>query len=282
MGKTLGGFLAGVVLLFAAQDHSMNTTFRKAEKVTARNAAIKTYGGAKGTQVAAIYAQAIKILRPTGMPLLTAASRYAQAVKILGADRILEAARHFARQNPSRRWQGTIRAGTRKSEPISICTPTELRALLAVAPGWFRPVLAIQAFAGLRPDEVLRLDWKDVKRDSGHIEIGRGRTKVAARRLAPIPPNLVRWLADAAKFSGMVFPYSPANFAEIQVSTATEAEVSWKLNALRHSFISYRMAQTSDAVRVSVESGTSPGTIFKRYRALGGEMDAHQWFTIVP
>jgi integrase len=269
--------LAGVVLLFAAQAHSMNTTFRKAEKVTARNAAIKTYGGAKGIQVAAIYTQAIKILRPTGMPLLTAASRYAQAVKILGADRVLEAARHFARQNSSRR-----RPGTRKSEPISICSPTELRALLAVAPGWFRPVLAIQAFAGLRPDEVLRLDWKDVKRDCGHIEIGRDRTKAAARRLAPIPPNLVRWLADAAKRSGKVFPYSPANFTEIQVSTATEAEVSWKLNALRHSFISYRMAQTSDAARVSLESGTSPGTIFKRYRALGGEMDARQWFTIVP
>jgi integrase len=165
-------------------------------------------------------------------------------------------------------------------DTIAICTPNELRRLLVTAPGWFRPVLAMQAFAGLRCAEVLRLDWNDVKFDCGHIQIGTVRNKTAAKRLAPIPPNLVRWLADARKSSGNVFPYSRLNFDELQAGTAAAAEIEWHDDALRHSFISYRVAQTSDVPRVSLESGTSPGLIFKHYQTVVSEMDAREWFTI--
>jgi hypothetical protein len=129
---------------------------------------------------------------------------------------------------------------------------------------------------------MLLLDWEHVKLDHGHIEVGKERARGAARRLAPIPPNLVRWLTYAAITSGKVFPYSRRNLDEIQAGTAAAAEVGWKDNALRHSFISYRVAQTSDVPRVSLESGTSPGRIFKHYRTLVGEMDARQWFIIAP
>jgi integrase len=240
------------------------------------------------------HTQATKLLRHTGTPLLTAVSRYAQAVKILGGDRILEAARNFARQKPKRRKPRAVRPiaapvihlkkrrTVNVRDAITICTPNELRGLLTAAPGWFRPVLAIQAFSGLRSTEVLRLDWEDVKLDLGHIEVATVRTKTKASRLAPIPPNLVRWLAHAAKSSGKVFPYSRVNLDQIHASTATTAEVAWKPDALRHSFISYRAAQTFDVPRVSLESGTPPGMIFRHYRTLVGEMEARQWFTIAP
>jgi integrase len=301
----------------------MNTTPGTPKKGPAANGTVKIYGRSKRPELAQ-YARLIKLLRPTRTPLLTAVSRYAQAVKILGSDRILEAAKDFARRNHTPRKPCTVRKRRtiRKSriahkprivrkppvvrkprivrevskkpialkkrrrvnnrEPITICTPNEFRGLLAAAPVWFRPVLAIQAFAGLRPTELLRLEWKDVKLDRGHIEVGRDRAGAATRRLAPIPPNLVRWLTYATKTSGKVFPYSRTNLDEIHLGTAAAAEVGWKRNALRHSFISYRVAQTSDVPRVSLESGTSPGTIFKHYRALVGEMDARQWFIIAP
>jgi len=263
----------------------MNTTRKKPEKVKTNGIVRKIANGKIAPIIgrdAAIYAQAIELLRPAGTPLLTAVARYAEAVEILGGDRILEAARDFRRQNPKRLQRRAVRVGTPNGEPISICTPTELRGLLAAAPGWSRPILAIQAFAGLRASEMLRLDWENVKLDRGHIEVGLNRTKTEARRLAPIPPNLVRWLARAAKSSGRVFPYSRANFDEIRASVAKAAGVAWKENALRHSFIGYRLAQTSDAPRVARESGTSPGIIFKHYSSLMGEMDARQWFTIAP
>lgn len=35
-------------------------------------------------------------------------------------------------------------------------------------------------------------------------------------------------------------------------------KVKWKKNALRHSFISYRVAETQDVPKVALEAGNSP------------------------
>ena len=191
---------------------------------------------------------------------------------------------------------GTERIKIRNSEPISIFTPAEVRRLLAAAKDSFKPVIALQAFAGLRSAEVMRLDWRDVKLSRGHIELGADKTKTASRRLVPISANLREWLADHAKKTGQVFPHGRAYFHELQRDTAAATEtqadaktkraalapVEWKQNALRHSFISYRVAETGDVPRVALESGNSPAMIFTHYRELVTPEDAMQWFAIAP
>lgn len=56
----------------------------------------------------------------------------------------------------------------------------------------------------------------------------------------------------------------------------------WKHNALRHSFISYRVAQTQNVAQVALEAGNSPRMIFQHYRELVQQKDAKRWFSIVP
>ena len=56
----------------------------------------------------------------------------------------------------------------------------------------------------------------------------------------------------------------------------------WKHNALRHSFISYRVAQTQNVAQVALEAGNSPGMIFKHYRELVRQADGKKWFAIAP
>ena len=80
---------------------------------------------------------------------------------------------------------------------IEIFTPGELRALLAAAPPHVATCLAVQAFAGVRTAELLRLTWHDLERRRGHIEITAKQAKTAARRLIPILPNLAAWLQAA-------------------------------------------------------------------------------------
>lgn len=58
--------------------------------------------------------------------------------------------------------------------------------------------------------------------------------------------------------------------------------MEWPRNALRHSYISYRLAIVKDAARVALEAGNSPDIIFKHYRELVTEEDAQEWFSIVP
>jgi len=52
--------------------------------------------------------------------------------------------------------------------------------------------------------------------------------------------------------------------------------------SLRHSFISYRVAETQDVAKVSLEAGNSPQMIFQHYRELVRPEAAKVWFAIVP
>ena len=56
----------------------------------------------------------------------------------------------------------------------------------------------------------------------------------------------------------------------------------WKHNALRHSFISYRVAAIQNVAQVALEAGNSPQMIFKHYRELVRPVAAKEWFAIVP
>ena len=58
--------------------------------------------------------------------------------------------------------------------------------------------------------------------------------------------------------------------------------MEWPRNVLRHSFISYRIAQVKSADQVALEAGNSPSIIFKHYRELTTEEQADKWFSIRP
>ena len=56
----------------------------------------------------------------------------------------------------------------------------------------------------------------------------------------------------------------------------------WKHNALRHSFISYRVADIQNVAQVALEAGNTPQMIFKHYRELVRPAAAKEWFAIAP
>jgi hypothetical protein len=58
--------------------------------------------------------------------------------------------------------------------------------------------------------------------------------------------------------------------------------LEWPHNALRHSYISYRIAVVQSAAQVALEAGNSPTIIFKHYRELVTKEAAAQWFGIMP
>ena len=58
--------------------------------------------------------------------------------------------------------------------------------------------------------------------------------------------------------------------------------MKWHQNALRYSFISYRVAAVQDVPKVALEAGHSPAMIFQHYRELVRPADAKAWFSIAP
>lgn len=166
---------------------------------------------------------------------------------------------------------------------IEIFTPEELRRLLVAAPPRIVPYLAIQAFAGVRTEELFRLTWLDLERRPGNIEIRAKQAKTASRRLIPISENLAAWLRVAPRNGGeRLWPRSSNRYFADQKSAAAGAGFAWKANALRHSFISYRLAKMKDIAAVALEAGNSPKMIFAHYRELCTEAEANDWFSILP
>ncbi len=174
---------------------------------------------------------------------------------------------------------------------IEIFRPEEMAALLAAADPKLVPFLAIGAFAGLRHAELQRLDWAEVRLDDGFIEVKASKAKTASRRLVPISANLKLWLKPLHKAGGAICDYANMSKQLLWLSEAVDKKLKtadeaasfvWKHNALRHSFISYRVAQTQDVAKVALEAGNSPRVVFSNYRELVRPADAEKWFGIEP
>jgi len=174
---------------------------------------------------------------------------------------------------------------------IEIFTPSEMMAVLEHAEPALIPFLAIGAFAGLRHAEIQRLDWAEVRLEDGFIEVKASKAKTASRRLVPIQDNLKAWLTPHKQAQGSVCDYANMSkqlmwLAELVDGKMKEqdpkAGFAWKHNALRHSFISYRVAQTQEVAKVALEAGNSPRMIFSNYRELVRPVDAQKWFSVTP
>jgi integrase len=165
---------------------------------------------------------------------------------------------------------------------IEIFTPDEIAKLLAAADRDLIPFLALGAFAGLRSAEIERLDWRDVKFETGFVIVEAGKAKTATRRQVEMRPNLRAWLEPLAKIEGRVIPYADDELYKELRAVSDKAKVPWKNNALRHGFISYRVAETGDVNRTALEAGNTATMIFSHYRELVTPQQAKTWFGIWP
>jgi integrase len=125
------------------------------------------------------------------------------------------------------------------------------------------------------------------------VQQGKVKKRGQSRRIVPMTDNLKAWLEDHKKESGAVWPYSKPYLYEALRELAPKAEavlkesdpkakLEWKPNALRHSFISYRVADVKNVPQVALEAGNSPQMIFNNYRELVTDADARAWWGTMP
>ena len=185
-------------------------------------------------------------------------------------------------------------------ETVGIFTPDELQAILSEAHSDMLPWLAIGAFAGLRTAELDRLHWEDINFERGHVEVKSSKSKTAKRRLVPITDALAAWL-EPYRNRGRTGSIRPKNFYKKRRASYRAAGFSTPSsepdggqkreqelrrapdNALRHSFASYRLADTNDAPKTAMELGhTSTVLLFSAYRELVSPATAKEYWAIRP
>jgi integrase len=184
--------------------------------------------------------------------------------------------------------EGVQNYTARKLGEISTYTADEMRRLIAAADDRILPMIVIGGFAGLRHAEIARLDWQDIDLEEGFIEVKAINAKTDTRRIVPIKTNLKAFLEKLAKKSGKVV--SLVNTTKQLLKTATDTgdeakeieAMEWKHNALRHTYISARVAECGDVPRVADEVGNSPQVIRTNYLKRMRPAVAAEWFAIQP
>jgi len=171
---------------------------------------------------------------------------------------------------------------------ITTYSTEEMQRIIAAADERILPLIVLGGFAGLRHAEIQRLDWEDIDLADGFIEIKAHKAKTKTRRIVPIKPNLKSFLLPLAKQAGKVVTIKNTS-KELGITAANTADVaggvvalSWKHNALRHTYISARVAECGDVARVADEAGNSPQVIRTNYLKRMRPVAAAEWFGIVP
>lgn len=100
------------------------------------------------------------------------------------------------------------------------------------------------------------------------------------RRLIPVRDCLKAWLLPCAKSAGRVCPFENTSRQIAELCEA--AGVKWQRNCLRHSYISYAVAESNDIPAVAIHSGNSPAVIRKHYLRVVRPGAAKAWFSVLP
>ncbi|MCU0785736.1 MAG: hypothetical protein MUF81_17170 [Verrucomicrobia bacterium] len=146
--------------------------------------------------------------------------------------------------------------------------PAELQKLSDNAPADLRPVLAIAGLAGLRVEEIMRLDWADVWRVEGHVEITARQAKTRQRRLVEICPALAAWLKPCHKTTGKIYPAGVHVFHRRFAELRDGLKIPSRRNGLRHAFCTYHFALHANENLTAQQAGNSPAMIHAHYKGL--------------
>jgi integrase len=170
------------------------------------------------------------------------------------------------------------------------------------------PCIAMGFFAGMRRQEIMRLDWQDFDWEEGEETIAiKGKGRGLKRRVIDMTPTCVEWVKPYAKAKGSVWPpnqkkligriYALAGFkinptylnckthevlAPLLENSNDASRPSTIDNGLRHSGLTYHLRLTNHDGETALWSGNSPKMIHDQYKGLKTKQQARDYWAILP
>lgn len=175
----------------------------------------------------------------------------------------------------------------KKGEVVTL-SPAEAEALMRAAETGndLLPYHAIGLFAGVRPLELERLEWRHIDLVEGHIEITSAVSKTGRRRIIDIEPNLNAWLnryiAKGGETTSKVTPTTNLR-SYLREIRAAAGLTKWTQDIMRHSYASYWLAQHGDINRLTLQMGhENADMLWKHYHKASKRKDAALYWKIMP
>ena len=167
----------------------------------------------------------------------------------------------------------------------NILTPGQMSALLELElPDHVRALLLLGGFAGLRTEEVERMDWSHINTKSGQIHVPPGAMKDSGgfdQRIVDFTEPLNRRKAWLAKQSGQIIPVASETLHTHRRRACAPVLAEWPDNCLRHSFATYHLGKAKNAGLTAYQMGhTSSAMVQRVYSVPAAMADWQAWLNI--
>jgi integrase len=178
---------------------------------------------------------------------------------------------------------------------IKFLSVGQAESIMRGIPKDMRAAVALQLFAGIRPEEVAprdknkpRLGWESVHFEEKTIRIEANVSKTKrARILEGLPDALWSWMRSDKKDTGPICSTSSLwilDACKTAGGFVGKKPAKWPHDAMRRSFATYAVALTGDPGKVSLWLGHEGSTslLHRHYRGLVTKADAKAYFEILP
>ena len=147
--------------------------------------------------------------------------------------------------------------------------------------------LVLAGFCGIRSDELhgkradpsKRQIWEHVRLADKVVQVTSAKKRTPSNRLVPLCDAASEWLMLCDDRKG---PVCETLAMDKVRKLAREAGFELPENCFRHSFITYRVAETENVAATSLEAGNSPKIVHQHYRQLATKAEGVAWFNVRP
>ncbi len=139
------------------------------------------------------------------------------------------------------------------------------------------PALGIMLWAGVRPAEVMRLDWSDLDWEEQVISLRARHSKTGGCRHVTMHRVLLDWLTRSGSPPPSSGGICPADWCHRWCRLRQEAGIlHWQQDTLRHTFASYHLKRWHDLERLQEEMGHRSSRLLRtRYLSMKGITRSH-------
>lgn len=164
-----------------------------------------------------------------------------------------------------------------------ILSPDEMQELLTLdLEPWTKCKLVLGGFAGLRVYELARMTYESIDEEFNEIVVTKEQSK-QGRAMRPRSVTLEEAVKrHLPKGTGLLVGTTPEwSWYRWMPKKGHLGGKAIPLNALRHSYCSYKLAATQDAVKTAYEMGhTNPRLVYETYANAVSRRDAAKWWNL--
>lgn len=152
------------------------------------------------------------------------------------------------------------------------------------------PYVALGLYCAIRPTELARLSWNEIDLKAKTVTIGAKLAKMRQRRIVEIPKNAIQFLTTHALTKTPIKGKNARrDFDAVKAAAGFGGRANknsdlkpWTADILRHTGISYHLAQHQHEVKTAAWAGNSPDVIQRHYKGIVNKNDAKAFWAIAP